>query len=50
MEEIGMLTVIIIAILAGMLVAFGFVLVFVFYGSNDTACHSALYGLVSTIL
>lgn len=42
--------IIFISILVGMLMAFGLVLVFVFFGSDDMACRSALYGLVATFL
>lgn len=50
MTEAGTLAIIIVSLFAGALFAFGAVLLFVFFGSNDTICHSALYGFVSTIL
>lgn len=40
---------IVVAVLIGMLMAFGLVLLFMFFGSSD-ACRTALYGLVVTIL
>lgn len=40
---------VVVALLMGMLMAFGLVLLFMFFGSND-ACRSALYGLTFTLL
>lgn len=47
MNEVGYITIILLSILTGMLMAFGLVLVFAFYGPDDTTCYQALYGLIA---
>lgn len=50
MNELGYIAALMVAVLAGMLFAFGLVLVYVFLGSSDHLCQTAVYSLVSTIL
>lgn len=41
---------IVVVFLVGFSSALGMVLLFLFYGSNDLACHSTLYGIAQAIL
>lgn len=50
MKEPNFIIALILTFLTGAFMAFGLVLVFVFLGSDDIVCHSALYSLISTIL
>lgn len=50
MKETELAITVIASLMAGMLMAFGIVLMFVFFGSSDTICRSALYSFLSIIV
>lgn len=49
MDETGTFTSMLVGILGGMLMAFGLVLLFVFFGSPDT-CRAAVYSISQFLL
>ena len=49
MNELPIALALVLGIMAGVCMTLGVILVFVFYGSDDLACHSALYGFISLL-